>query len=159
LSLLIPTVILVSTIATLVGAGSHLIANNLLEGVAGERISFLRWALYGVPFAGAASVISCAVVRRMILDPDRRARRVDVARDDRGPFERPECKTMAVTAGMVGLWSTEGLHGIEIATVAVAGAVLLTMPGVGVLSWSKAMKACRGTSSSSSAPHSFSVRR
>jgi len=141
LSLLIPTVILVSTIGTLVGAGSHLIANNLLAEVADQRISFLQWALYGAPFAVVASLLSCAVVLRLYLDPGRRARRVDVARQDLGQLTRPELRTLAITAGMVLFWSTESLHGIEIATVAVVGAVLLTMPGVGVLSWKRAMAA------------------
>lgn len=40
LALLIPTVILVATISTLVGAGSHLIANDLLGQIADRRLSF-----------------------------------------------------------------------------------------------------------------------
>ncbi len=140
LSLLIPTVILVSTIATLVGAGSHLLANNLLEGVAGERISFFRWALYGVPFALVASLLSCAVVLRLFLDPARRNRVVDVQIEPQGALGGAEAKTLLITVAMVGAWCTEGLHGVEIATVAVLGAIALTMPGLGVLSWSKGIK-------------------
>ena len=47
LSLLIPTIVLTSTICTLIGAGSHLIANDLLRQVSGSEISFLNWAIYG----------------------------------------------------------------------------------------------------------------
>lgn len=45
LALLIPCVILASTISALVGAGSHLIANDLLDEVTGRSISFAQWLL------------------------------------------------------------------------------------------------------------------
>lgn len=42
---------------------------------------------------------------------------------------------------MVGLWLTENWHGLEIATVTVIGALVLTAPGIGVLSWKNGLKA------------------
>jgi len=42
---------------------------------------------------------------------------------------------------MVALWLSEGWHGLEIATVTVVGALVLTMPGLGVLSWKDGLKA------------------
>ena len=141
LSLLIPTIILVSTISTLVGAGSHLVANDLLEQVSGERLSFLRWALYGVPFGVAASLLSCLVISRMFLDRDTRQRPLSVPARAKTPFSRAEWRTLTVVVVMVGLWVSESAHGIEIATVAVVGAVVLTMPGPGVLSWKVGVKA------------------
>jgi di/tricarboxylate transporter len=55
LALLMPTIILVATITTLIGAGSHLVANDLLQQIAGKQISFAQWALYGLPFGVVAS--------------------------------------------------------------------------------------------------------
>jgi anion transporter len=143
LSLLVPTVILVSTIATLIGAGSHLIANDLLQQIAGERISFAQWALWGVPFAVVASYISCWIIMRMFLDEGRRADELRIERGEGGtsPLSRAEWTTLAVLALMVGLWLTETVHGLEIATVTVVGALLLTLPGAGVLSWKEGLKA------------------
>ncbi len=41
-----PTVILVATVTTIIGAGSHLIANDLLFHIADQRISFAQWTLW-----------------------------------------------------------------------------------------------------------------
>ncbi len=140
LVLLMPTIILVSTIATLIGAGSHLIANDLLARIAGTRISFAQWMLWGTPFAIAASLASCWVITRMFLDRDRRNQGLDVPKTRRGPLSRAERTTLAVVALMVALWLTEAWHGLEIATVTVFGAILLTLPGGGVLKWKEALK-------------------
>ena len=140
LALLIPTVILVSTITTLIGAGSHLIANDLLAQIADRRISFARWALWGVPFGVAASAAACWVIMRMFLNKERRGMRLDMRLDmrdgaGRGAFSGAERGTLLVLVAMVGLWLTEGLHGFEIATVTMIGALVLTLPVVGVMKW------------------------
>ena len=140
LALLMPTVILVATITTIIGAGSHLIANDLLFQIAGERISFARWALWGAPFGIVASYASAWVIMWLFLDKDRLGRRLQIPRDARGHFSRAERATLAVLAAMVALWLTEAWHGLEIATVAVAGALILTLPGIGVMSWKDGLK-------------------
>ena len=141
LALLMPTVILVATISALVGAGSHLIANDLLGQAAGRRISFAAWALYGLPFGIAASAASCWVVCRLFLDRECLGRELPIRREGRGPLTPAEWRTVAVVVGMVALWLSEGWHGLEIATVTVVGALVLTMPGLGVLSWKDGLKA------------------
>ena len=140
LALLMPTVILVATITTIIGAGSHLIANDLLFQIAGERISFARWALWGAPFGIVASYISAWVIMWLFLDKDRLGRRLEIPRKARGSFSRAERITLAVLTVMVALWLTEVWHGLEIATVAVAGALFLTLPGLGVMSWKDGLK-------------------
>lgn len=141
MALLMPTVILVATISTLIGAGSHLIANDLLNQIAGERISFAQWALYGLPFGVAASYISCWVIMRLFLDKGRINRQLQVPQSKNKPLSRAEWTTLIVVALMVALWLTESWHGFEIATVTVAGALVLTAPGAGVLSWKDGLKA------------------
>jgi anion transporter len=143
LALLMPTIILVATISTLIGAGSHLIAVDLLAQISDQSISFAQWALWGVPFGVAASYISCWVIMRMFLDRERLGRRVR-QRDRRSPgspFSRNERVTLVVLLAMVVLWLSEALHGIEIATVTVAGAMILTLPGLGVMKWKEGLKA------------------
>lgn len=141
LALLMPTVILVATIATLIGAGSHLIANDLLKQIAGVQLSFSQWALYGLPFAIASSYISCWVIMRLFLDSRRINRQLKVSSAKQQPLSRAEWTTLLVVAVMVALWLTESWHGLEIATVTVAGALVLTAPGVGALSWKDGLKA------------------
>nr|WP_207955982.1 SLC13 family permease [Rubrobacter marinus] len=140
LALLMPTVILVATITTIIGAGSHLIANDLLAQIAGRRISFAQWALWGTPFGVVASYASAWVIMRLFLDKDRLDRRLEIPREARSAFSRAERITLVVLTLMVGLWLTEAFHGLEIATVAVAGALFLTLPGLGVMSWKDGLK-------------------
>jgi len=141
LALLVPTVILVTTVSTLVGAGSHLIANDLLEEFSDERISFAEWALYGIPFGLAAALVSCLAISRMFLGPATRVLPLTVPTGPQTAWSRSERRTAAVTLTMVALWVSESVHGIEVATVAVAGAVALTAPGIGVLTWKDGVKA------------------
>ena len=143
LALLIPTIILVSTICSLVGAGSHLIANDLLDEVADVEIGFGTWLLYGFPFGLVASVIATFVIGRMFLDRDTRRLPLAVApaTATATPLSRREKTTLVVIVAMVALWLTEGRHGLEIATVSVVGAFVLTLPGAGVVSWKTGLKA------------------
>lgn len=140
-ALLVPTIILVATITTLIGAGSHLIANDLLAQIADQRISFAQWALWGAPFGIVASYISCGVIMYLFLDKDRLSQRLDVASSEGGSFSPAERNTLVVLLLMVALWLTEGLHGLEIATVTMVGALVLTLPGIGVMKWKDGLKA------------------
>lgn len=141
LALLIPTIVLVSTICTLIGAGSHFIANDLLKQVSGQDISFLNWVIYGLPFGLAASVVSCFVILRMYLTPEQRDRAFDrPTSEPTRRFSPAEWKTILITVGMLLLWMTERLHHVGIALVTMAGALLLTAPGFGVISWKDGLK-------------------
>lgn len=136
LALLMPTVILVATISTLIGAGSHLIAVDLLNEISGQGVSFLQWALWGVPFGVAASYVSCWVVTKLFLDKDRLNRRLEMSSGRESvSLSRAERGTLAVLVVMVVLWLGEPLHGLEIAIVTMVGALVLTLPGVGVMRW------------------------
>ncbi|MBA2512081.1 MAG: anion permease, partial [Rubrobacteraceae bacterium] len=136
LALLMPTVILVATISTLIGAGSHLIAVDLLNTISGQGVSFLQWALWGVPFGVAASYVSCWIITKLFLDKDRLNRRLEMSSESEGKaFSRAERGTLAVLVVMVALWLGEPLHGLEIAIVTMVGALALTLPGVGVMRW------------------------
>ena len=138
LSLLMPTINLVLTICTLIGAGSHLIANDLLQQRSGKSISFLQWIIYGLPFGAIAALLTCLVILRMFLNKSHRSKQLIIKQEtEAAPLAFSEKKTLAVAALMVLLWSTESLHGIDVAVVAVAGAVALMLPGFGVLSWQR----------------------
>jgi anion transporter len=141
LALMMPSVILVTTVATLIGAGSHLVAIDLLERISGTSISFGAWAVYGVPFGIVAGFLTCWVVMRMFLDGEGRRRVLRVPVEQRGRLSRGEWTTVIVVLSMVALWLTEAAHGYEIATVTVVGALALTVPGAGVLGWKAGVKA------------------
>lgn len=140
LALLIPVVTLVATISTLVGAGSHLIANDLLQQATGRQITFAQWALYGVPFGLLAAYLSCWIITRLFLTPELRRRELRIAAGPRTALARAERITLVVVAAMLALWLTEHWHGLSIATVGVLGALALTAPGIGVFGWKEALK-------------------
>ncbi len=141
LALLIPTIVLTSTICTLIGAGSHLIANDLLKQVSGTEISFLNWAIYGVPFGFAASATSCFVILRMFLGKEERTIKLEkIETKQAKKFSSAEWKTIVVAAVMVALWMTESFHHYEIALVTTVGALVLMMPNFGVMNWKEGLK-------------------
>ncbi len=141
LAILIPTVILTSTISTIIAAGSHLVAVDLLEEIAGVRISYAEWLLYGLPFGVISSYLSAWVVQYLFLDKEQRLRALPRPQQTKLSLSLAEAKALSVVLLMVCLWLSEHWHGLEIATVTVVGALLLTLPGVGVLKWKSAVKA------------------
>jgi anion transporter len=140
LTLLIPTVILVTTIAALTGAGSHLIVNDVLAAMTGRRIGLVNWIVYGLPFALAAGAIACFVILRLFLNAEQRMRRLVAPPVPDQAWSQDECMVATVAVLMLGLWLTESWHGLSIAMVALLGAVALMSPG-GVLSWKSGLKA------------------
>lgn len=139
--LLIPAVIVISTVCSLTGAGSHLVAVDLLERFSDRTIGFGQWLLWGLPFGLVASLTTTWLIGRLFLDRATRARQVAGIDAPAKPLSPAEWRTGAVVVAMLGLWLTEGHHPFGIATVAVAGAVLLTMPGLGVLDWTAGVEA------------------
>nr|MDZ8170204.1 SLC13 family permease [Nostoc sp. CmiSLP01]MDZ8288595.1 SLC13 family permease [Nostoc sp. ChiSLP01] len=140
LALLMPSIILVSTIASLTGAGSHLVAKDLLEEISEKDISFSQWLLYGLPFGIVASYASCWVIMRLFLDKKSLQQKFDVECLQSTPLSVPERKTLLIVLLMLALWLTEKWHGLEIATVTVIGAMILTAPYFGVMKWKDAVK-------------------
>jgi anion transporter len=141
LALLIPSVILVSTIASITGAGSHLIAIDLLAETSGKRISFGEWMLWGLPFAVVAVAVTVWVVCRLFLTAAEQNMPVVIDLPTTAPMTASEKHVLAIFAAMVTFWMTEAVHGIEIATVSIVGALVVCAPKIGVLSWKKAAKA------------------
>ena len=46
-----------------------------------------------------------------------------------------EWKSIAIFVGVLAMWATDKLHGIDATTVAFIGAVIALLPGVGVVKW------------------------
>lgn len=141
-ALLIPVVILLATSAALTGAGSHLVLEELLVQRLGDRFGFGMWALWGVPFAAAASALACAAIMRMFLTPEERALPLNaVSGGALPPLSPEERRTIAIVSLTLLLWLTSAWHGFGIATVAIVAMLALTAPMLGVLSFKDGAKA------------------
>jgi di/tricarboxylate transporter len=142
LALLFPTVILLSAVATLIGAGAHLITVSVLWEATGERIGFTRWLLLGLPPAVVSSHLAAEAV---LLTTTRRADRAApvhiTAEEIQRHSERPvtgawtqaEKRCALLLATVVALWCSEPLHHVPPAVVALIGAVVASSPALGTV--------------------------
>lgn len=131
LALIFPTAILLSAGGSLIGAGAHLLAAESIRTATGVEIGYADWALLGLPFSLMASLAGTGLILLMFTPGALRGRRIAA------PAPAPVAPDLAARQGriglvlavVVGLWLTAGWHGIGMATVALAGAlVLLTTP-------------------------------
>ncbi|SCX45418.1 anion transporter [Klenkia marina] len=137
LALLVPTVVLLSAVGSLLGAGAHLVTSAVLEEATGDGVSFLRWLVLGLPLALVSSHTAAELVLRQTADRAERRRPlvVDGAALAAGtgtprrlrPAER---RVLGLLVVVVVLWCSEGLHGVDPAVVALGAALVATAPGV-----------------------------
>ncbi|MFH9039574.1 SLC13 family permease [Streptomyces sp. NPDC017966] len=149
LALLFPTVILLSAVATLIGAGAHLITVSVLWEAAGERVGFTKWLLLGLPLAVASSHLAAEAV---LLTTTRRADRrggVHITAEEiqrhsdrpvTGPWTQAEKRCALLLATVVALWCSEPLHRVSPAMVALIGAVVAASPALGTVRLKDALK-------------------
>ncbi|MEU1211870.1 SLC13 family permease [Streptomyces sp. NPDC005790] len=142
LALLFPTVILLSAVATLIGAGAHLITVSVLWEVTGQRVGFTQWLLLGLPLAVVSSHLAAELV---LLTTTGRADRHGPVRigveeiqqhSDKpvtGPLEPGEARCAMLLGTVVVLWCSEPLHGVSPALVALIGAVVAASPALGTV--------------------------
>ena len=124
MSLLFPTVILLSAGGSLIGAGAHLLAVEAIAATGGPRLGYFDWLLLGGPLAGIASMAGVALILLLFVPRDLWRARVAPA-PKTGPMSARQKRILVVVAALVGLWLTEAAHGLGMALVAVMGALLL----------------------------------
>ncbi|WJV49263.1 SLC13 family permease [Streptomyces flavofungini] len=149
LALLFPTVILLSAVATLIGAGAHLITVSVLWEATGDRIGFTQWLLLGLPLAMASSHLAAEAV---LWTTTRRADRtgpvhitVEQIQEHSehpvtGPWEPAETRCALLLATVVALWCSEPLHQVPPAVVALIGAVVASSPALGTVRLKDALR-------------------
>jgi anion transporter len=133
LSIHVPTVILLSACGSLIGAGAHLVAVDMMReigrepGAARQPVSFLEWTRLGLPYALASSILSTFVILRLFLDREQRATPLTgLDRPAPPPLSARERCILALVAMTVTLWLTQSLHGIEITIITIAAAIAVT---------------------------------
>ncbi|GAA3712680.1 SLC13 family permease [Zhihengliuella alba] len=150
LSLVFPSVILLSAVASYLGAGAHLITSQVLTTSGYEGFSFATWLLYGLPLAFVSSHLCAELVLLLFTRPeDRRAPlSVGMARLQEhspvpltGPLTVGQSRSALLIGGVVVLWCTEPLHQLHPAIVALLGSLLVASPGFGSVGLPRALKA------------------
>jgi solute carrier family 13 (sodium-dependent dicarboxylate transporter), member 2/3/5 len=141
LALLLPTSILLSASASLLGAGAHLVAAEFMSDLGGSPVDFLDWLLWGAPFALVTTLAATEIILRAFLRSDERAQRLDLQplQNASPPQHKEKLVAFLMLASVVG-WMTAGWHGVDIGMVAIAGALLMTMPAVSGVALKDALK-------------------
>lgn len=140
LALLFPTIILLSAFASLVGAGAHIAAVELLGTMTNRSISFAYWTLLGLPLAAASSLLAAEAILRLFLTRDERATAIapfDVQRDEAPILRQP---VLWIAAFVLLGWLTKSLHGINETLIAIIGALAVAAPGIGTVRFKDALK-------------------
>jgi anion transporter len=141
LALLFPTIILLSAGGSLIGAGAHIVAADFIERTAGERIDYLGWMAMALPFALLSSVLAALTILRLFLTSEEASRRLNIAPVRGGRLTRQQLVIASIVLVTVGLWMAVPMHGLNLALIALAGALALLLPGVAPVAPREAFKA------------------
>lgn len=149
LALLFPSVILLSAVASYLGAGAHLITSQILVSSKHAGFSFTNWMFYGLPLAVAASVICVELILMLFTSREDRSQPLNISVSDlqshttipiQGRFTSAQLKACWLVVAVIILWCTEAAHGIHPAVVALAGGLVMSSASLGVVSLGKALK-------------------
>ncbi|WP_277371580.1 SLC13 family permease [Rhodococcus rhodochrous] len=149
LALLFPTVILLSAVASLLGAGAHLITSQILVTATGTGFDFATWMILGLPLAIVSSHAAAELVLLLFTSTDDRRGRLTVTAADigaqtdtpvSGPLSVAESRAALLLVVVMVLWCTEPVHGIHPAVVALLGALVATSPRYGSVRLAPALK-------------------
>ncbi|MER8802606.1 SLC13 family permease [Mesorhizobium sp. M0998] len=140
-ALLFPTVILLSAIASPVGAGAHLLAIEMVGRLSGVKVSYLEWIAFGKPFAAVSTFLSVECLLRLFLSPvERRMTLLQPTTVTSGGAGLARQPILWIAGGVVIAWLTEPVHGLDATVVALGGALLATLPRVGSVAFGDAIK-------------------
>jgi sodium-dependent dicarboxylate transporter 2/3/5 len=141
---------LIGGIATPAGTAANLVAIAQIKQLAGVDVSFARWMLYGAP-AAILMVPLCWRLLLWLFPPEIDQLPFSVADirqrlDALGPLSRAELWTLATFSTVIVVWLatpvaaawTGGAVNPPIEAVALAGGLVLFLPGVRVMSWKEA---------------------
>lgn len=150
LSLMFPTVILLSAVGSFLGAGAHLVTSHIVATATGQGFSFATWLLLGLPLALASSHLATELILWLFTKRADRRVRTPINVDDlqrssdtplTGPLSLAENRSATLLGAVVLLWCTESLHGINPAIVALLGALITALPSYGSVKLKKALAA------------------
>lgn len=143
LALLFPSIIVLSCITSYLGAGANLITADLIERLYQTKISYTDWLLLGGPIGIISCYASTWIILQVFLTKNERKTSLALAPSE---VQEPQisktlrAKTLLISLALVLLWMTEIWHHFDPGFVALGGAILLCIPGVGILNFKHTLK-------------------
>lgn len=141
LALLFPTVILLSACASLLGAGAHLVAIEIISEMKLEAPGFAQWAWLGLPFAVASSFAAQQIILQLFVRSDAQQTTLQVAQGEQAPYSREQWVVTGIVVATMVLWTVGGIWGLEGAMVALVAALASTTKKFTGISLKDALKA------------------
>ncbi len=134
--------------AFMTGSGANLLAISLMVGATGVysdmSFGYSDWLIAGFPLAMILLLLGWFIGVKLIFPMKKEEKvpqleggmvRLRQELDSMGKMTFAEFKTIAIFVGVLILWVTKDLHGIDETTVAFMGAIVALLPGVGVVKW------------------------
>ena len=127
------------------GSGAHLLAISLMMGAYGSlSFSYADWFYAGFPMTIILLLLGWFIGVKVIfpMKPEEKKPQIEGGMErlreelaSMGKMTVEEYKSIAIFVGVLLLWMTGELHGIDETTVAFIGAIVALMPGIGVVKW------------------------
>ena len=124
-------------------AAQNMVAVGFIEKMLKYTVTWLDWLIAAAPFAILMSIALYVIMTRL-LPPE--TEEVPGGRDairkalaELGPITAKEVKLLAISVGLLVLWSTEKIvHPFDTASTTVAAIALMFLPGIGIMDWKDA---------------------
>jgi sodium-dependent dicarboxylate transporter 2/3/5 len=126
LAILIPTIILLSAGAVLTGAAAHLVAVELLSAAGGRQLGYWPWLIAASPVALLSCFAAVHLGLWLFVDHDRQQQRVAAKSMVSRPLDGIDYAMMATITATIAGWITNSWHGVGLATVGTASAVIMS---------------------------------
>ncbi len=141
LALLFPTVILLSACASLLGAGAHLVAIEMMSKMQLDAPGFAKWALLGLPFAVASSFAAQQIILQLFVEPATQQKSIQLEMGEQAPYTRQQWAVTGILIATIVLWALGGSLELEAAVVALLAALAATTKKLTGISLKDALKA------------------
>jgi sodium-dependent dicarboxylate transporter 2/3/5 len=141
----VPFASLIGGVATPAGSSVNIIGMHFIEQYGKVRVPFVSWMALGIPMV--IVLLPTAWWALLRTHPPEMARigsnvDFDADRAALGPWTSVERKTMALLVVMLTLWiAGSWVPALDVVLVAIAGTVVMFLPGVRLLTWKQAERA------------------
>lgn len=124
-------------------AAQNMVAVGFIERTLDYTITWVEWFIAAAPFAILMSIALYFIMTRMmppeISDVPGGRESIRQSLSELGSMKAAEKKLLAISLGLLALWSTEGvLHRLDTSTTTVVAVALMFLPGIGIMTWKEA---------------------
>lgn len=136
----------ISGTAVMTAAIGNILTVELLNHLAGIKITYFQWFFYTFPLWLILIPSIWFLLLKVFPLPKEHQffpmieAEMDEKINELGPVNKQEIRCLIILVVLVGLWLTEPLHGMHPSIPALIGVVLMTLPKIGVASWEPVVK-------------------